>query len=289
MAYELRRPIFDLSGSLAASVASTDAQITGAGSLFTGLPTDLSTGLYLPLVLANDGLGKSEVVWATGHASASPTLTVARGREGSSPVAFDAGDVVRCSPTLRDVVAGYASRAQLPADPHIGMRALLLDEQLVIERTLAGWNDSAPLQAASKRKHHWQQTAGIINQARVGLLTTGISSAQVGTAGDIATFTAGKLRLNRPGHWALAAAMFSGSNTNRTQGVELRWPNGAFPFGQSLYQINGAFGNDNSLQNAFWSGYVNAAQAVIDIEFYVTASITLSGCQYDVTAEYLGA
>jgi hypothetical protein len=290
MAYEHRRPIFNLSGTLTVGCSALDTSLQS--TIFPNLPSDYSTTLYLPLTVANDAQGKAEIVWVTGHSAAASTATVVRGREGTSAQAFSAGDVVRCSPTIRDVVGGVANRAALPTDAHIGQRVLIIAEAQVVEYTSAGWNDSAPLEADVARKHHWVQT-GAPTGAGTIILISGLSSTQVGTSGTIATQTGGNLTLNKAGLWSITAAIFATSGTSRNQGVQLKWTNGAFPGGSTLYQINGAIGGSgilgNGLSTMSWVGYVNEAQAALPIEFSVFTSIAITGCQYDLYAEYLGA
>ena len=286
MAYEHRRPIFDLSGSLAAAVASTDSQITGRGTIFTGLPTDLSTELYLPLVLANDGLGKSEVVWATGHSAGSPTLTVVRGREGTTPVAFDAGDVVRCSPTLRDVTSVVSARSDLPTDAHRGMRVLIASEGEVVERTRRGWDN-----ADATRKHRWSQANSALPVVAAGQLITGMGGNQTGSAGTIASLTGGKLTLGRAGRWFVSLAGFApGRNNNANFGAAMKWPSGAFPGNVDKYSVVGQAPNANTLVDVAATVYVPDDVAKNrPIEMYGFTNVAYnSGVQWDVTAEYLG-
>lgn len=125
MAYEYRRHVYNLSGSLQSAVNATDTTITAANGLFTSLPTDLSTSLYTPLVLADDTAGKSEVVYAVAHGSGSAALTVVRGREGTSPQTFPAGSVVRDSVTARDLITSMSKAvADALTDAHLGMQVI---------------------------------------------------------------------------------------------------------------------------------------------------------------------
>lgn len=289
MSYELRRPYFNLSGTLTNGCTALDTSL--ASTVFTTLPTDYSTGSYLPLVLANDTQGKSEIVWVTGHSSAAASVTVVRGREGASAQAFSAGDVVRCSPTVRDVQSSVTTRSALPGDAHYGMRVLILDEAQVVERTSAGWDDSSPFESDPTRKHRWSQSAAVLSANNVQT-ATGMGGQQNGTTGSIASMTAGVVTLNKPGLWSLDISMYANSGSNRNQGPTFLWNNGAF-MGSSLYQIVGVFGGSgtagNGLTSVAWTGYVNSSQANQGISCQVYSSVAMTGCVYDVFAEYLGA
>lgn len=135
MVYEqrLHRDYFAGTLSLAASVSD----VTLSSNAFTALGTGFSTTAYMPLVLHNPATGY-EVVWITGHAAASQTVTVIRGREGTAAQAWPQNTQIIDAATERDLVPDY-TRATLPTDPYIGMRALVSDESNVVARMLAGW------------------------------------------------------------------------------------------------------------------------------------------------------
>lgn len=304
MAYELRRPIFDLSGSLAARVAAGDQQIScqgskpGVANVFAALPVDYSNGLYLPLTVANDQTGKSEIMWGVGHASASPTLTVVRGRESTDIQTFDVGDVVRCSPTVRDVVSPYASRAALPSDPHIGMRALLLDEGVVVERSPFGWQDSAPLQGDPKRKRHYSQTNVTVPNGSALSTISGLTASGNDPGGSVGAMSAGVFTPGRMGFWTLSwSAFYNGVNNAGIYYQQMTWPSGAFPVGSTKGQIvhhtAGSGPRGNALVTVEWNGYVNATQAAAGITLQALqindASAAIAGVNFDFAAEFLGA
>lgn len=143
MAYEFRDSTNYFYGTLANPAAISDTSISSLS--FVPLPTDYSAGSngkYLPLVLHDPSAGLYEVVWATGHAADSQTVTVVRGREGTSPRAWSAGTQVTVAPTVRDMNPLNVSTA-LPGSPHVGMRVTQTDKGVVLERTkTAGWMPS---------------------------------------------------------------------------------------------------------------------------------------------------
>lgn len=296
MAYEQRRLLNNLSGTLAARAVASDTQITcqggapGISNVFAALPTDLSSALYTPLVLANDATGKFEVVWAVGHATASPTLTVIRGREGTDAQTFEVGDVVRCSGTVRDFGITVANRAALPGDAHIGMKAFVISDNVCVERTAFGWSDTT-LADEPARKHRWNQSG--VGVTAPGGLVSGLSGGQLNASGKYATMSNGALLLNQPGDWVVGLCMYGTSQTARNQGVEMRWPDGAFPGGiGSLFDVGGVQGGSspvgNGLNMVMWEGYVPPAAAAKPISMYTSSTVTLVGAVFDVFAEYKG-
>lgn len=294
MSYEKRRPEFNLSGTLTNGCTALDTSI--ASTAFTGLPTDYSNSLYLPLVLANDTEGKAEVVWATGHSAGAETLTVVRGREGTAGTAFAAGDVVRCAVTTRDVESTSSTRAALPTDAHYGMRVLIVDEGQVVEKTPSGWNDSAPLQSTTARRHHWTLTGGVVVSGNSDVLVTGLTPVP-GEEGDIATVSGGLLTLHQAGLWTLVWQ--STTDTTDVPGFfrnTLQWPGGAFmvtPSQQIARNAGGFPGAGTVINRITWTGYVTATQAAQGIRAIVGHSTTggssITTGVYDLTAEYLGA
>lgn len=140
--YDQRQGIDDKFGQLSAGVTSLDTTLTSPD--FTSLPSDLSATKYVPITLADDSARTYETAWITAHSAGSAAVTVLRGREGSSARAWATGSVWRCAPTVRDTLAAY-TRGSLPGDGHLGMRAILTDENRVVRKTTAGWlADEAP-------------------------------------------------------------------------------------------------------------------------------------------------
>lgn len=113
---------------------------------FASLPSGLSTVRYLPLVLADDAQRLYEVVWVTAHSESSQTVTVVRGREGSTARSWGTGTLWRCGPTVRDLIPSFDTRAGLPADPQLGMRARIVNDPTgvtrVVEKVPAGWRST---------------------------------------------------------------------------------------------------------------------------------------------------
>lgn len=158
MSYEQRAPRDYTFGTLSAAVAVSDTTISSAA--FTALGTGYSATQYLPLVMHDPSRGAYEMVWVTGHASASQQVTVVRGREGTTAQAWASGTQVVAGPSTRDGLQAL-TRATLPTDPHLGMRALVGDESIVVERTLLGG---------------WQPSVGVANPADVGPLVNNTST-----------------------------------------------------------------------------------------------------------------
>lgn len=141
MANEQRSPRDYLAGTLTVAAAISDTTIQSAS--FSALPgSTYSTTLYLPLELHDPSTGLYEVIWCTAHTGSSTSITVVRGREGTSARAWPAGTRVICAPTIRDTMSAM-TRAQLPADGHYGQRVVLTDEGgAVVEKGIGGWQPS---------------------------------------------------------------------------------------------------------------------------------------------------
>jgi hypothetical protein len=134
--YDQRQGIDAKFGQLTAGVTSLDTTLTSPD--FTSLPSDLSATKYVPITLADDSARTYETAWITAHSAGSSAVTVIRGREGSTARAWPTGSVWRCAPTVRDTLAAY-TRGTLPGDAHLGMRAILTDENRVVRRATSGW------------------------------------------------------------------------------------------------------------------------------------------------------
>jgi hypothetical protein len=136
VANELRAPKDYVDGKLLEAAAVSDTVLKS--SVFAGLPTNYSASRYLPLVLHDPSAGLYEVVWVTGHASSSTSVTVVRARESSAALAWPADTKVFCGPTVRDVI-GVSTWAGLPSDAHLGARYAVSDRNAVAAKALAGW------------------------------------------------------------------------------------------------------------------------------------------------------
>lgn len=129
--YELRVPANYSFGQLTNAAAISDTSMVSTD--FASLQSGLSTTQYMPITLQDPATKVFEIVWATAHTGGSNTLTVVRGREGTTARAWPASTLWACAPTLRDSVLPVANAAALPADPHVGLRALQLDTQQVVQ------------------------------------------------------------------------------------------------------------------------------------------------------------
>ena len=131
----VRRPKDFVFGTLSNAAALSDTSISAPA--FANLPVDYATGLVLPLVLLNPSLGTYEVVWVTAHSSGSQTVTVVRGKEGTTAQAWPSGTQVICAPTAsRDALGTYVSTSS-PTDLHTGYRGVATDKGAVQEQTAA--------------------------------------------------------------------------------------------------------------------------------------------------------
>lgn len=137
--YDQRSPVDGKFGQLTAGVTSLDTTLTSPD--FASLASDLSTTKYTPITLADDAARTYETVWVTAHSAGSSAVTVVRGREGSTARAWATGSAWRCAPTIRDTIQTL-TRGTLPADPHIGMRVFLTDENRIVERTSTAWKSA---------------------------------------------------------------------------------------------------------------------------------------------------
>jgi hypothetical protein len=141
MAVYYREPADFAFGTL--SVAAALGDTTLQSTQFTSLGTGYSAGanpVVLPIVLINTATPAREVVWVTGHTSASNSVTVVRGKEGTTAQAWPSGTQWICAPTVARDGLPYMSAATLAGltDTHAGMRALEVDTGQVKEQTYTG-------------------------------------------------------------------------------------------------------------------------------------------------------
>lgn len=140
-------------GTLEAPLAVSD--LTMKSTAFVPLATHYSNntpGTYIPVVLHDPAGPDDEIVYIVGHASGSDTVTIQRGKEGSTAQSWPKDTQVVCAPTRRDAVTTY-TRANLPSDAHVGFRNAVSDEGMVVERT---------------RVQGWQPSVGVANPSEVG-------------------------------------------------------------------------------------------------------------------------
>lgn len=115
-----RKLVDNFVGTLKNGVTALGTQLVA--DAFVTLPTDFSTTLAMPLVIADDSQGLFEVVLVTAHSSGTNSITVIRGAHGTTARAWDAGAVVRVSTTVRDLMqAMTAAQAAALGDSHVGM------------------------------------------------------------------------------------------------------------------------------------------------------------------------
>jgi hypothetical protein len=176
VANEQRVPIDYFSTALLSQLTISGTTMQSAD--FVNLPTDYSASRYLPLVLHDDSLGVYEIVWITGHTSGSNTVTIARGKEGSSPQPWAAGSRVECAPSQYDRTVVRTS-GSMPSDPWIGMRVERSDKSDVVQWTGNQWAPAAGMGLASDQNpnmHAVSPPDGAVFTIRAGT-ATGTTSA----------------------------------------------------------------------------------------------------------------
>lgn len=127
-------------GTLSIAAALGDTTLQSAA--FAGLPGgSYSTTAVLPITLLNASTGAREEVWVTAHTASATSVTVVRGKEGSTAQAWPSGTTWICSPTAaRDAspVATTAALLTAMTDKHVGMRSLEIDTGLLKTSTYSG-------------------------------------------------------------------------------------------------------------------------------------------------------
>lgn len=287
MAYEQRAPLDYRFGQLTAGVTSLDTTLTSVA--FASLPSDLTTAKYLPITLADDSLGVYEVVWVTGHTAGSSAVTVLRGREGSPARAWSQGAVWRVAPLVRDILPAY-TRATLPADAHTGMRAVLTDEGIVVEKTALGWAQAI---GGGAYRHVWS-VASVAVGPNASVVPTGLVK-QAGGA-SIASVSNGVLTLGRRGLWEVSLqASFDYGTALARYVASLSWPNGAMPVDPleaNAYGLTGFPGCGAGTPWRSWRGWVSDTEAARPITPRVSQNnangATLNATSVILVAEYLG-
>lgn len=193
MTYDTRVSLDEFFTTLANQLATSDVAMTvqpGDVAQLDSLDTlgGLSTTRYLPLVLLNATTRAYEVVYATGHATGSTSLTIARGKEGTLNTAWPAGTLVLSGPLARDVLFA-ALATNMPSEPFVGMRVKRHDTGDVVERTkLNTWGPSVGMGLASQQGQTYGSTnipAGAALEFRSGRIA-GSTSASGGLTGSYA-------------------------------------------------------------------------------------------------------
>jgi hypothetical protein len=138
LTYENRLTVNFAFGTLTNAAAISDTSLVST-DFAAPIPSGLSTTTYVPITLQDPASKVFEVVWATGHTGGSSTVTVVRGREGTTTRSWGSGTLWAVTPTLRDGLFPVPTRAALPTDWHVGLRCYVQDEQITLERSLAAW------------------------------------------------------------------------------------------------------------------------------------------------------
>lgn len=115
--YEYRATVNYAFGQLGAPASASDTVLTSPD--FAQLPGGLLVGFYVPITLGDPATGNYEIVWATGHDEGSTTITVVRGKEGTTAKPWPAVSAWCVAPTNRDVPMAVDSSA-IPTDLHVG-------------------------------------------------------------------------------------------------------------------------------------------------------------------------
>lgn len=146
MSYEFRYIQDFQFGTLTTAASVSDTTLVSAQ--FAAIGTGFGASTYIPIVLLNPSAQTYEVVWLTGHSASSTSITVVRGREGSTAQAWPSGTQWVTGPTVRDALLPGVATA-LPTDPHIGLRLMAIDKHEVWEKTeTQGWLGSIRAAAA---------------------------------------------------------------------------------------------------------------------------------------------
>jgi len=288
--YDQRSPLDFRFGQLSGGVTSLDTTLTSAS--FATLPSDLSVTKYMPLTLADDSTGVFETVWITGHASGSSAVTVIRAREGTTARAWAQGAAWRCAPTVRDGLSTL-TRAALPSDAHLGMRAILTDEGQVVEKGPSGW--MTPFGSGAARRSLWN-ASGVSLPNDTEVVLSALASNTYTTSP--ATQVGGAYYLNKGGYWHLRLGSFVDTGDAHSLALGFRWAAGTptpTPWPGDEVQKGyapGGYHAAGAIQiTTAWLGYVTAAQAAFGIWCFarsiVNPAATIGG-YFQFTAEYLG-
>jgi hypothetical protein len=170
-------------GTLGQAAALTDTSLQSP--VFANLPNTYSTSRVLPLVLLDLARGVYEVVWVTGHVASSQTVTVVRGKEGSTAQAWPQFSQVQAAPTAaRDTLAVQTSTTR-PADAHLGMEAIETDTNQITQLTSSGWLNGVYADPAGLNPGHGSATPA----TAVPILKAFTQNHAIVGSSGIATFT----------------------------------------------------------------------------------------------------
>jgi hypothetical protein len=200
VAYEFRNIRDFQFGTLTAAASVSDTVLQSAE--FATLSSGYSSGNYFPIILLDPATKVHEKCWLTGHSAGSNSATFVRGREDTAARDWPIGTQWVTGPTIRDALIPTNSTA-MPADPHVGMRGVILDKSEVWERTIAqGWLGAVRAVAADMGRAvdgTTSHTAGRVPQLKMwtasgtttagGILSTSIPNGGFATRLISAVFT----------------------------------------------------------------------------------------------------
>ena len=261
---------------------------------FQQFTADLSPSYYRTIIITDDTPYKYEIVWATGHTIGSDTVTVVRGREGTTAQSWPANAVWRHGPTIRDTV-GVTTRAGLSGltDHHMGARYALSDEEQTLVKSGGTWQNAAPYRPS--RKQMWTQLDYPLSDDNP-VIVSGWDEQVAGP--EIAVMAAnGNCTLNLEGVWSITAMMRADEGTTqRTQHFQINWPSGPWAATVNLFTVKDtsqvAYTWCGLIQQPIsWCGYVTAAQAAAPFQikcYQNTAPNLMLLTHFYLIVEYLG-
>lgn len=177
MAYEYRHSINGFYGQLTADLAA--ASTTIVNSAFATLPTITGTAEFIPITISDETLRLIEVVWVTAHATGSSTVTVVRGREGTTARLWLTGTRFAQADLSRDGMPVYNS-GSIPSDLSVGARFVLADTGAVqMKSSTAGFVASSGVAKPAD-----------IGPSRTGLTAPGASVITLRAASVVTTTNA---------------------------------------------------------------------------------------------------
>lgn len=135
MANEYRFTANGLYGQMAAGFTAATTSIVD--SSFTTIPVITASSQYMPITFTDSTAKLTEIVWVTAHSSGSNTITVARGKEGTTARAWTTGTPWAQAETVRDGQITATSGAQ-PSERHVGMRWVDTDTGLAKAQSFNG-------------------------------------------------------------------------------------------------------------------------------------------------------
>jgi hypothetical protein len=185
-----RLPIDYGVGTLTNAAAIGDTSLVSADFAALAGSGFYSASAVLPIVIHNPSTKAHEVVWVTAHTAASTTVTVVRGKEGTSAQAWPAGTQWVCAPTAaRDGLGVYTS-AQIAAmtDQHVGMSILEIDTGKLKTSTYgSGWGPTVGIAQPTDIGQNRSGTS-ISAQAAVTVRSAYVSGTTNGSGDISATF-----------------------------------------------------------------------------------------------------